>query len=677
MGLSPIAGRRALLVGNPNSGKTTLFNRLSGARAKVGNYPGVTVDRRVASVMFDDRTEIELVDLPGTYSLQPRSEDEAIASSEIRNANPGNDVVVCVVDATALSRALYLAVQVRELGLPVVIALNMMDLVKLDQVSLDPERLSEALGIVVVPISANRNEGVDVLKAQLQQTFGAYTISTYEKIQYPLGLAEQARAQQLTSMGIDDAEAVVSARFRFIDACIERARSSPENRRRTFTDRIDGVLTHPVWGLLVFLVVMFAMFEALFSWSEPLIGAVESAIAALQGWILQSFPAGALTELVANGIVAGVGNVLVFAPQILLLFLFIAFLEDTGYLARVAFVIDRVMRAIGLDGRAFVPLLSSFACAVPAIMATRTMENRRDRMIVMLSLPLISCSARLPIFVLIVATIFSGTARIFHVFSPAAVALFALYLLSIAVTLFVAALLRRTLFRGAPAPFVLELPRYRMPNGVSLWLSAWYRLRSFLVDAGTIILAMTIILWALLNYPKNHEVEQQYQAAIAQAEITDASEAARLRDERDSQRLQHSAAGKIGHAIEPVLKPLGFDWRIGVGILGSFAAREVFVSTLGIVFGTGDADENDQSLRTALNKATWPDGSRLITPLSGICLMVFFLLACQCMSTIAVVKRETMSWKWPAFLFSYMTLLAYVVTLLVYQVGRMMSWGIA
>jgi ferrous iron transport protein B len=393
-----------------------------------------------------------------------------------------------------------------------------------------------------------------------------------------------------------------------------------------------------------------------------------------------ALPEGPLAGLLADGVVAGVGNVVVFVPQIALLFLFIGVLEDSGYLARVAFVIDRVMASVGLHGKAFVPLLSGFACAIPAVMSTRTIESRRDRLVTMLALPLMSCSARLPVYVLVIATVFAGRERLLGVVSPGAAVLFAMYALSVVATLGAAAVLRRTALRGPRPVLVMELPPYRWPLARNLLLNTWQRVRSFLVDAGTIILALTIVLWALLSFPRSEEVAARHEAerTAAARSLEGEALAARLTeiDAREAgEQLEASVAGRVGKAIEPALEPLGFDWRIGIGILGAFAAREVFVSTLGIVFGIGEVDEESEPLREALREARRPDGSPLMTPLSGVALMVFFVLAAQCMSTLAVVRRESGSWKWPLFMLAYMSLLAYLAALLVYQGGLALGLG--
>ena len=441
------------------------------------------------------------------------------------------------------------------------------------------------------------------------------------------------------------------------------------------------MLTHRIGGVLAFGLVMLVVFQALFTWAEPAIEAIESLVALVQDGVRAVMPPGPLTNLLVEGVVAGVGNVVVFVPQIALLFFFIGLLEDLGYLARAAFVIDRVMRAVGLHGRAFVPMLSGFSCAVPAVMSTRTLEQRKDRLLTMLVLPLTSCSARLPVYVLITATVFDAGSSVMGIRSGA-LALFGMYALSVVAALLAAAVLRRTVLPGPAPTFVLELPPYRRPVLSLLLQGVWQRVRTFLIDAGTVILALTIVLWALLSYPRDPQVTAQAEAdraAVMALSLDDEARQARL-DEIDSResgaQLRNSVAGRLGRAFEPVIAPLGFDWRIGVGILGAFAAREVFVGTLGVVFDISGADETNEPLREVLRQATWPDGSPLMTPLAGVSLMVFFALACQCMSTVAIVRRESGGWRWALFMVAYMTVLAYAASLLVYQGGRWMGWGL-
>lgn len=689
-----------LVAGNPNSGKSTVFNALTGARAYVANYPGVTIDRASASVTIDGHA-IELVDLPGTYSLSARSREEQIAvDSLLGRAMPAPQAVVVVVDAATLGRALFMAIEVIATGVPVVIALNMSDEAAHDGLVVDVAALATMTGATVVRTVATKGEGIAELTAAIGRAATTPPAAT-RNLERPAalvpdlaeleaailaeGMLERPGAARawatwlllsLDDDGADDLTGVprslrtltlgirrraaaagrnvdleiISSSYQHVDTIVEAVVRRSPGPSRSRSDRIDTILTHGLYGGVVFAVVMLVVFQALFTWSEPAIAMIESGVAGLQAIAAATLPAGPLTNLFINGIIAGVGNVVVFVPQIGLLFLFIGLLEDSGYLARVAFVIDRLMRSVGLNGRAFVPMLSGFSCAIPAVMATRTIESRTDRLLTMLVLPLMSCSARLPVYVLITATVFAPGLRIGFL-SVGAVVLFAMYMLSVVAALSAAAVLRRTVLKGSGAPLVLELPPYRLPALRVMTFNVWQRVRAFLAGAGTVILALTIVLWALLSYPK---------ATAAAA----------------GEQLRQSFAGRLGHAIEPAIEPLGFDWRIGVGIIGAFAAREVFVSTLAIVFDIESDGAEDEPLRDALRAARWPDGRRLMTPLAGVSLMVFFVLACQCMSTIAVVRRESGTWTWPLFMLAYMTVLAYAASLAVYQIGSRLGLGL-
>lgn len=719
---------RILIAGNPNGGKTTLFNALTGARARVSNYPGVTVTRRAGSLRLPDGGRCEVVDLPGTYSLSARSREEQIAADALLGRRgPRPDGVVIVADATTLGRGLYLTLQVIETGVPAVLALNVMDEARQRGLEIDVAALSQELGVPVVPMVASRGEGRETLIAAIAR-LPSQPADTGEPTPLPSPLAEDVsrieaslpaaaagrgaqnrRAWALWALlsvdeddeleGVDpemrravrevrdqaaqqgrelDGE-IVAARYARIDALLLRALRGGSDAP-TLTERLDRVLTHRVGGFLVFAAVMLVVFQALFAWAEPAMGWIEQAVAALQGVVSMALPEGPLRSLLADGVIAGVGNVVVFVPQIALLFLLISFLEDSGYLARVAFVIDRMMGGVGLHGKAFVPMLSGFACAVPAVMATRTIESRRDRLLTMLVLPLMSCSARLPVYVLIAATVFDAGRPVLGFLSTGALALLCLYLLSVVAALGSAAVLRRTVLRGPRPALVLELPPYRMPQPRNMLLSTWQPVRRFLVEAGTIILSLTIVLWALLSYPKDPESEARYAAERSRiaSQASDAerpAQLAALADRQAGEQLRHSVMGRFGHLIEPVLEPMGQDWRVGIGILGAFAAREVFVSTLGIVFDISDADETSAPLRQELQQATWPDGRALMTPLSGTALLVFFVLACQCMSTIAIVRRESGSWGWALFMFTYMSVLAYAAAVAVYQGGLLLGYG--
>ena len=725
---------RVLVAGNANSGKTTVFNALTGARAQVGNYPGVTVTRTSRQITLPDGTLTEIIDLPGTYSLSAHSPDEQVAVDAVHGRHDGRpDAVVVVVDAGAIERGLYLALQVIEIGVPVIVALNMVDEANAAGRLFDMTRLGDWLGASVVPMIASKGTGLDVLRDALAETLRLSPrndvvwrgfsdrvedeVSTVERAVEDSSFAGTPSARRSWAvwslLSIDQSNAdrsglprsaedavamararagkegwpldqeIIAARYRWIEKVVGDVRTVVHEDTRAWTARLDVVLTHRVWGMAVFAVVMAFLFEALFSWSEPLIGVIESVTMGVQSGVSAVLPPGPLGGLMVDGVIAGVGNVVVFVPQIAMLFLFIAVLEDVGYLARVAFIIDRLMGRVGLHGKAFVPMLSGFACAIPAVMATRTIESRRDRLITMLTLPMMSCSARLPVYALVIAVIFTSDQRVFGIVSAGAVVLFAMYTLSVAATLGAASVLRRTVLRGPRLPLLLELPPYRVPVWRNVVLTTWQRVRKFLVDAGTIILAMTIILWVLLSFPRSPEIKARY--ADARADVVasivgakaQAVELSVLNGREAAEQIRYSVAGRVGRVIEPAIEPLGFDWRIGVGILGAFAAREVFVSTMGIVFGIEAADEESSTLRVSLRNARRADGSPLMTPLTGVSLMVFFVLACQCMSTIVVVRRESGTWTWPVFMFGYMSVLAYSASWVVYQTGLAFGWGVS
>ena len=729
---------RVAIAGNPNTGKTTLFNRLTGSNLRVGNYPGVTVEchsgeLRLPAVEGSAAHAVTLLDIPGTYSLSARSREEQIAVRAVAGLSPLDppDLVVIVVDATQLARNLYLTLQILETGVPAVIALNMADQLAPSGLEIDVAALSHAIGCPVVAVSAQHGTGLDELRREIAETLatpergrsgwrwrpdnralGAGLAAVVDELpavwrsdrpdrdqalaawallsldendeldDVPAGLRAivAARRESAAETGRDIEAELIQGRYAWIDeitAGIVRQRETP---RASLTERIDRVLLHPILGFAIFLLVMGVLFESLFSWSDPLIGLVESLFAAISSVITDLMPAGIVRDFVVDGLIAGVGSVLVFLPQILLLFLFIGLLEASGYMARVAFVMDRLMRMLGLHGRAFVPMLSGFACAVPAILATRTMERHRDRMLTMMVIPLMTCSARLPVYTLIIGALYPE--RTIWGFLPLrALMLMALYLFGTLCAFAALAVLSRTLFKGPRVPLLLELPPYRLPNWRSVLRLMWLKSRVFLSEAGGVILVCTIVLWFLLSFPRSQQIESELAASIAVAGTRlegDAVETriAALEAEASGRRLRESYGGRLGHAIEPVLEPLGFDWKLGVGIVGAFAAREVFVSTLGIVYGVGsDVDEESVTLREKIRSERRVDGRVVYTPLVGLSLLVFFALACQCMSTLAVVKRETHSWRWPIFMFVYMTALAWLASFAVYQGGQLLGFA--
>lgn len=712
------------LLGNPNSGKTTLFNALTGQTARVGNYPGVTVDHREGRLALNGR-QARVIDLPGTYSLVPRAEDEAVALRGLLGTLPGEsppDLVVCVLDATNLERNLYLAAQLRELSLPLVLVLTMMDTVEADGTRIDATLLAERLGVPVVPVSAVRRDGVAPLLKVLEERLQPDVDAVVAAIDSPavgddverLGLAveaslpvnapaaargawalslAEARGVALQALTADDAKAaqafpgrvdlvrgLAPARYARVRAWLDGVvvRSPEPTRSERITARMDAVALHPVVGPILLVTLFAAVFQLLFTGAEPLIGFIEDFVAStggvVGGWMPEGMPL--LRSLVVDGLITGVGNVIVFVPQIGALFLCLGILEDSGYLARAAFLLDRLMRRVGLHGRAFVPMLSGFACAVPAIMATRTIENWKDRLVTILVTPLISCSARLPVFALIIATVFATHPPIAGIINVGALAMFSMYLLSIVSALAAAALFKRTLLKSPTPSFVLELPLYRVPRLNELFRQVGRKLRSFLVDAGTIILAITIVLWGLFTFPRNDDAVLRHAAAVeALASSPDVEEQTAILDASLAQeKLEFSVAGRMGKLVEPLIAPLGFDWKVGVGLIASFGAREVLVSTLALVYGLGSGVEEDTTpLRAAMKADVRPDGSPVHTPLTGVALMVFFTLAMQCMSTLAAVRRETGGWKWPIFQFGYMTALAWLGAFVVFQGGRLLG----
>lgn len=722
---------RVALAGNPNAGKTSIFNRLTGGNQKVGNYPGITVERHSGRMKLKATGGVEVFDIPGTYSLSARSAEEQIASQAIVGLPPHEapDLVVVVVDATQLLRNLYLLLQVLETGAPVLVALNMVDLLEQGGRRVDPQELSQALGVPVVPVSGLSGKGIDQLRQAIDQhlqsppppaevqwhagpevdedvrhlldlvpeswsrgcqtrtralaLWALLSVDSEDELRDvpdPLRQAVDARRTAAAQAGRDIEAEIIQARYRWIDDRVARLIHDSSEPRTSFTARVDSVLLHPVSGFALFILAMGLVFQSLFSWADPAIGWIEGLFGWLTEGVVGVMPASLVRDFITEGLIAGVGGVVVFLPQILLLFFFIGLMEDSGYMARVAFLMDRLMKAIGLHGRAFVPMLSGFACAVPAILATRTMERKRDRMITMMVVPLMSCSARLPVYTLLIAALFDSEGVVLGFIPVQSGLMIAMYLFSTLVALIAAAVLGRTLFKGPQVPLILELPPYRVPQWQSVLRMMVSRARIFLKEAGGVILACTIVLWVLLSFPQNPTLETDYEsmrsaaATQFQGDALD-GELARIGNLESGEILRHSYGAKLGHAIEPTIEPLGFDWKIGIGLIGAFAAREVFVSTMGIVYGvSGDVDEESETLRDRLRGERWEDGRVVYTPLVGLSLMVFIALACQCMSTLAAVYRETNTWRWPVFMFVYMTTLAWVSSLLVYQGGRLLGF---
>jgi ferrous iron transport protein B len=689
------------LAGNPNSGKTSLFNVLTGAFQHVGNYPGVTVERKEGT-RHHDGLDLRIMDLPGTYSLATNSIEERIARDVLVTENP--DVTVAVVDASNLERNLYLTVQILELGMPVVVALNMVDVAEAKGTDFDIRKLSDLLRSPVVKTVARRGDGVgDLLDAiRDRSTFPApsdfkvdYGPDIEREIDYLDGLLTIADPQmaEATRRGLAVAllEGVDTERTRHLgDSILSAATDSigrierllgdsidiliAERRhgaamglakqvtrtsaqmRRDLTDLIDRVLVNRALGLPIFLATMYAVFYFTFTVAEKPMEWIETGFGWLGETVSGLWPAGSdsiLQSLIVDGIIGGVGGVLVFLPNIILLFLAISLLEDSGYMARAAFVMDRVMKTVGLHGKSFIPMLLGFGCSIPAIMATRTIESRRARMTTMLIIPLMSCSARLPIYALIIPAFFVGQMR--------ATVLWGIYLIGVALAMFGAWLLRNTLFAGEGLPFLMELPPYRLPTIRSVVQHMAERSWMYVRKAGTIILAISIILWAMATFPQLDAETFATESGTTVEQLSEADLAAA--------QLDHSLVGRIGHAIEPIVAPMGFDWRIGTALIGAFAAKEVFVAQMGIVYSVESPEESGAaSLRESL-RANY-------SPLVAFCIMLFALIATPCMATVAVIRRESGSWGWAAFQFFGLTVLAWVLTVIVFQIGTLTGLGV-
>ncbi|MBX7169342.1 MAG: ferrous iron transport protein B [Pyrinomonadaceae bacterium] len=641
------------LAGNPNAGKTTLFNALTGLRQKVANYSGVTVERKEGVWNFENQAA-RLIDLPGLYSLEATSLDEQIARDVLTGKVTGlpiPDVIIAVVDATNLERNLYLVTQILEYKIPLVVALTMIDEFEREEHEINTSKFSKMLGVPVIAVTASKNRGIDELTQKVSEL-----IQIKPEIDF-----------ELETDSSHSENAKIFARYNFISNIVQETVKHKDLEKHRFSEKIDRVLTHKVFGLIILVAILLLVFQTIFSWATVPMDLLEHGFGAIGDLVKANMPEGLLTDLIVDGIIAGVGGVLVFLPQILLLFLFISILEDTGYMARAAFLMDRLMSRVGLHGKAFLPLMSSFACAIPGIMATRTIENPKDRLATILIAPFMSCSARLPVYALMIATFFAGQ-TVFGFISVGAILMLGMYSLGIVTAIIVAFILKKTLLKSPPPPFVMELPPYRLPNLRNVFQNMLTRAWLFVKRAGTVILAISIILWGLMNFPRAGNVYVNTPNSQNLAEEQQSFQ--------QSEQLKNSFAGKIGHFIEPAIKPLGFDWKIGVALIASFAAREVLVSTLGIIYnGEKDANEESETLKNAILDAKNPDGTPVWTPLTALTLMVFFVLAMQCMSTIAVVRRESNSWAWTLFMVGYMTALAYVAAFITYQGGKLLGFA--
>ena len=696
---------KVALIGNPNVGKSSLFNLLTGLHQKIANFPGVTVEKKTGSATIfnsttGDANHLEIVDLPGTYSLYPTSPDERIPFEVL--CDPKNedhpDVVVILADGTNLKRSLFLASQVIDLKIPTVLALNMMDLVQSQGIKINPDELERRLGIRVCPIIARKGVGIEELKQALINELPVPTADVYDttlikpsilngirkELQLKSNYAALQIANHITTLdqfnlsseqiknlqklfeGVEyDGNKIQSfeslERYKAIQQIIDSCVNVADQKKVSFSTRIDRLLVHRVWGYVIFLCILFIIFQSIFSIAEFPMNFIDETFTGFINVVSNLLPKGVLNDLIVNGVLAGIGGIIIFVPQIAMLFMFIAILEDTGYMARVSFLMDKLMRNFGLNGRSVIPLMSGVACAVPAIMSTRTISSWKERMVTILVTPLMSCSARLPVYTLLISLIIPST--YIGVFNIQGLVLMSLYLIG-----FIAALVASVVISGLikakqKSYFIMEIPVYRMPRWSNIGYSIVEKVKIFLIDAGKIIIAISIVLWFLSSrgpgdkYEKvNHEIEQ----------LTDNAANTEKKLLLESQRLEYSYAGQLGHLLEPVIKPLGFDWKIGIALVTSFAAREVFVGTMTTIYSVGN-DENltvKEKMRIEKDVVT---GQPRYTVAVGWSLMLFYAFAMQCMSTLAVVKRETGSWKWPVIQFVYLSALAYFTSLIVYQ----------
>ena len=734
-----LTSARVAVLGNPNTGKSTLFNALTGIRQQTGNYPGVTVEKRTGLVKVG-ATYFELTDLPGTYSLAPRSPDEMLTVNVLLGEDPAEqkpDLILCVVDANNLERNLFLVSQLLDLHQPMIIAVNMTDIATRNGVEIELESLQKLLGVPVVGIQAKRRVGIDALKSAMARAISKAPDFEHDPFSDELKqrikrlkaacpddcqlkrfavtrmlfdtdgfMTDQLKSQvdgkvlatlkteqaQMQLEGHSIAESESHARYNWITKHLDSFVKRPtQTDQTTLTDRLDAWLTHPFWGLLFAGLTMVILFQLVFWAAEPASNLIDGFNGLLATAVNSVVPEGTLNSLLIDGLINGVGSVLIFLPQILLLFFILAVLEDTGYLSRAAFLLDKYLSRIGLSGITLFPLLSSFACAIPGIMATRVIKDRRERLITMLIAPLMSCSARLPVYVLLIAAFVPSKSYLGGLIGLQGLTMFGMYLVGIITAVVIAWVLRKTILKTGTSSFVLELPTYKLPSLRNVWQRMFDGGWAFVRDAGTMIVVVTILVWAAAYFPQNNKTTlpaslKNDLATIAANQTTLDSlgstessidianlekEISLAQNRLDAHQLEHSYLGRTGKLIEPLVTPLGWDWRIGSAAIASFPAREVIVSTMGVIFGLGaNTDEQSDSLKSSLASATWEGTDRpLFTLPVALSIMVFFALCAQCVSTLAVIRRETNSYRWPIFTFTYMTILAYVAALLTFQIS--------
>ena len=690
------------LIGNPNTGKTSVFNALTGLNQKVGNYPGITVDKKQGICKLSRGVKAHILDLPGTYSLNASSLDENVVIELLLNKNDKDypDVAVIVSDVENLKRNLLLFTQIKDLKIPTLLVINMSDVMKRKGISLDVEVLEEKLNTKIALVSTRKGTGIQELKKLIEQyktlpkkqCLDASTIEPayFERLQkaFPnqdiyklwLVITQDANFGKVSRQELDVSKFKTKStselkrlqqkeaikRYQFINNVLKEGQNIDRSKARDLRSKLDRVLIHKVWGYIIFFIILLTIFQAIYDWATFPMDLIDTTFAGLAEWVKSSYPnGGKVTDLVAEGIVSGVGGIVIFIPQIAFLFLFISILEESGYMSRVVFLMDRIMRRFGLSGKSLVPLISGTACAIPAVMATRNIENWKERLITILVTPFTTCSARLPVYLIIIALVIPE-GYIFGL-SFQALTLMLLYLIGFGMAVFSAYVLDRIMKTNRKTFFVVEMPNYKLPLLKNVLITVFEKTKTFVFEAGKIILAISVILWVLASYGPGEKFNNA--EAIVAEQYADLSDA-KIDDKVAAYRLEHSYIGIIGKTIEPVIKPLGYDWKIGIGLVASFAAREVFVGTLATIYSVGSATENESidTIKTKMSNEIYEDGSKVFTFASGISLLLFYAFAMQCMSTLAIVKRETKSWKWPMIQLIGMSTIAYIFALIAFQI---------
>ena len=693
------------LIGNPNSGKSSLFNLLTGLRQKVGNFPGVTVEKKEGGFTLPNKQDCIVLDLPGTYSLYPRRSDEWVSYKQLMTPEKGEsiDLAVVVVDASNLRRNLLYVSQVIDLKIPVVVALTMVDLAKKRGIKIDVDCLSREMQVPVVLVNARTGKGIEQLKSTVAQmlnievtgqdffpiedlakeaigemrdlipTLGNYgaihhlinheSFELGSEIQEKIETIEEKYKFNHTKIQAED----IQLRYQKIrQVMLKSVEEESIEKRKMFSEQLDHFFLHRTWGYLIMGVVLFILFQSVFWVAEYPMNLIESGVGMLGGWLGSVLPSGWIADIVVNGVLAGLGGILVFVPQIMILFGLITLLEDTGYMARISFLSDRIMRRVGLNGKSVMPMIGGFACAVPAIMSARNIENKKERLLTIMVTPFMSCSARLPVFT-ILASMVVPNKNILGIFSLQGLVLMGLYVLGIVIALFVSYVMNLFIKIKEKSFFILELPVYRQPRWKNIVYTMIEKAKVFVFDAGKVIMIISLVLWAFSSFgptEKRNKIEEKYAILIKNDPVNEN----KYQAEKSSALLENSYAGIMGRSIEPVIRPLGYDLKIGIALITSFAAREVFVGTMATLYSVGEnADENSETLRNKMSAAKRADGRPVYTTATGYSLLIFYLLAMQCMSTLAVVKRETGSWKWPIIQLIYMTGLAYILSFIAYQ----------